>query len=130
MDRVAGAGEMVGLLDADPELGALLSGARLERAEAELLVDAVWSVLSPLLAVVLDRRLAEEVARYPEVLAALFDRLSDRSIRLGTTQAISQLTGVDRRLKALFWPLAERWAVCRLTGPSCLSLSGTGCLPN
>ncbi|MDX6554241.1 MAG: family transcriptional regulator, cyclic receptor protein, partial [Miltoncostaeaceae bacterium] len=27
----------------------------------------------------------------------------------GTTQAISQLTRVDRRLKALFWHLAERW---------------------
>ena len=28
---------------------------------------------------------------------------------LATTQAISQLTRVDRRLKALFWHLAERW---------------------
>jgi CRP/FNR family cyclic AMP-dependent transcriptional regulator len=39
----------------------------------------------------------------------LFDRLSERSMRLATTQAISQLTRVDRRLKALFWHLAERW---------------------
>jgi CRP/FNR family transcriptional regulator, cyclic AMP receptor protein len=30
-------------------------------------------------------------------------------MRLATTQAISQLTRVDRRLKALFWHLAERW---------------------
>jgi bacterioferritin len=29
--------------------------------------------------------------------------------RLATTQAISQLTRVDRRLSALFWHLAERW---------------------
>jgi hypothetical protein len=43
------------------------------------------------------------------VTAALFDRLSERSMRLATTQAISQLTRVDRRLKALFWHLAERW---------------------
>ena len=48
-------------------------------------------------------------SQYPEITAALFDRLSERSLRLATTQAISQLTRVDRRLKALFWHLAERW---------------------
>ena len=72
-------------------------------------VDALWSVLSTLTFAVLDRRFAIEAARYPELTAALFDRLSERSVRLATTQAISQLTRVDRRLKALFWHLAERW---------------------
>jgi CRP/FNR family transcriptional regulator, cyclic AMP receptor protein len=72
-------------------------------------VDALWSILSPLTVAVLDRRFAADAARYPEVVAALFDRLSERSTRLATTQAISQLTRVDRRLKALFWHLAERW---------------------
>ena len=68
-----------------------------------------WSVLSPSAFAVLDRRFAAELARWPEVTAALFDRLSERSLRLATTQAISQLTRVDRRLKALLWHLAERW---------------------
>jgi hypothetical protein len=72
-------------------------------------VDAVWSVLSGVTLAVLDRRFAAEAARYPEITAALFDRLGERSLRLATTQAISQLTRVDRRLKALFWHLAERW---------------------
>ena len=72
-------------------------------------VDVLWSVLSPSAFAVLDRRFAAELARWPEVTAALFDRLSERSLRLATTQAISQLTRVDRRLKALFWHLAERW---------------------
>ena len=72
-------------------------------------VDAVWTVLSPLSVAVLDRRFAAEMSRYPEITASLFDRLSERSLRLATTQAISQLTRVDRRLKALFWHLAERW---------------------
>jgi CRP/FNR family transcriptional regulator, cyclic AMP receptor protein len=173
MSRTA---DMVRLLDADPDLGALLSDARCEQAERELVVrthrlpvgpwdvsrlagatvdhvgllilsgvlsrelivadhvsaellgpgdlvrpwqpasraellpvDVVWSVLSPLTVAVLDRRFAAEVARYPEVTATLFDRMSERSMRLATTQAISQLTRVDRRLKALFWHLAERW---------------------
>ena len=39
----------------------------------------------------------------------LFDRLNDRAQRLATTQAISQLNRVDRRLMALFRHLAERW---------------------
>src|SRR6188472_3149693 len=173
--------DMVRLLDVDPDLGGLLSQARREQAERELVVrthrlpvgpwdvsrlagatadhvgllilngvlsrelivadhvsaellgpgdlvrpwqppsragllpvDALWSVLSPLTVAVLDRRFAAEVARYPEVTATLFDRLSERSMRLATTQAISQLTRVDRRLKALFWHLAERWG--RVTG--------------
>src|ERR1700760_3087403 len=72
-------------------------------------VDAVWTVLSPLTVAVLDRRFAAEMTRYPEITATLFDRMSERSLRLATTQAISQLTRVDRRLKALFWHLAERW---------------------
>jgi hypothetical protein len=72
-------------------------------------VQAVWSVLSTVTLAVLDRRFAAEAARYPEITAALFDRLGERSLRLATTQAISQLTRVDRRLKALFWHLAERW---------------------
>ena len=72
-------------------------------------VDALWSVLSPLTVAVLDRRFAADLARYPEVTSVLLDRMGERSIRLATTQAISQLTRVDRRLRALFWHLAERW---------------------
>src|SRR3954449_2131403 len=168
--------DMVRLLDADPDLGALLNDSRRDQAERELVVrshrlpvgpwdvsrlagasadhvglliiegvlarellvadqisaellgpgdlvrpwqgatraallpvEAVWSVLSTLTVAVLDRRFAGEAARYPELTAALFDRLGERSLRLATTQAISQLTRVDRRLKALFWHLAERW---------------------
>ena len=72
-------------------------------------VDAEWQVLSPLTVAVLDRRFAAELSRYPEITSVLLDRLAERSLRLATTQAISQLTRVDRRLRALFWHLAERW---------------------
>jgi CRP/FNR family cyclic AMP-dependent transcriptional regulator len=72
-------------------------------------VDAEWSVLAPITVAVLDRRFGAELARYPEITWVLLDRLAERSVRLATTQAISQLTRVDRRLRALFWHLAERW---------------------
>ena len=70
---------------------------------------AGWYVLSSSTVAVLDRRFTAEAAGYPELMATLFDRLSERSLRLATSQAISQLTCVDRRLMALFWHLAERW---------------------
>jgi CRP/FNR family cyclic AMP-dependent transcriptional regulator len=180
--RMARASETIRLLEADPELGALLAAPRRAEAERDLIVRthrlsvgpwdvsrlssasadhvgllvldgvlarelvvadhvsaellgpgdlvrpwqgasegggllpvrAVWSVLSTVTLAVLDRRFAAEAARYPEITAALFDRLGERSLRLATTQAISQLTRVDRRLKALFWHLAERWG--RMSG--------------
>ena len=58
---------------------------------------------------VVDRRIAGQLAQYPEVNAMLIDRLCERAQRLAVSQAISQLNGVDRRLLALFWQLAERW---------------------
>src|SRR3954451_6470584 len=176
MTRMHRTGEAVRLLEADPDLGALLSDSRRADAERELVVrthrlpvgpwdvsrlsgastdhigllildgvlsrellvadqvsaellgpgdvirpwqtsnrasllpvEAVWSVLSPVTVAALDRHFAVELARYPEITSVLLDRFGERSIRLATTQAISQLTRVDRRLRALFWHLAERW---------------------
>jgi CRP/FNR family transcriptional regulator, cyclic AMP receptor protein len=83
-------------------------GRPADRAEL-LALEAAWVVRSPLSVALLDRRFAVALARYPEVTAALFDRLTERSQRLAIAQAISQLTGVDRRLKALLWHLSERW---------------------
>jgi CRP/FNR family transcriptional regulator, cyclic AMP receptor protein len=68
-----------------------------------------WSVLSRSRFALLDRRLGVELTRYPEVMVAVVDRVNERALRLGVTQAISQLNRVDRRLIALFWHLAERW---------------------
>jgi CRP/FNR family cyclic AMP-dependent transcriptional regulator len=74
-----------------------------------LTVDARWTILSDAAIAVLDRRVALELCHFPELYLALMDRLSQRSSRLATTQAISQLTRVDRRLLAFSWHLAERW---------------------
>jgi CRP/FNR family transcriptional regulator, cyclic AMP receptor protein len=68
-----------------------------------------WNVLSRSRLALLDRRLGAELGRYPEVGAAIVDRVNERALRLAVTQAISQLNRVDRRLLALFWHLAERW---------------------
>ena len=57
-----------------------------------------WNVLSRSRFALLDRRLGAELSRYPEVNAAIIDRVSERAQRLAVTQAISQLNRVDRRL--------------------------------
>ena len=68
-----------------------------------------WIALTESKVAVLDRRFGTYLGQWPEVNAALIDRLNDRAQRLATTQAISQLNRVDRRLLSLFWHLAERW---------------------
>jgi CRP/FNR family cyclic AMP-dependent transcriptional regulator len=73
-----------------------------------------WNVLSRTRIALLDRRMAVHLASFPEVNAAIIDRVNERALRLAVTQAISQLNRVDRRLLALFWHLAERWG--RMTG--------------
>jgi hypothetical protein len=89
--------------------GDLLRPWRPER-EADLLdVTVRWRVLAPATAAVLDRHVSQQLARWPELGAALLDRVSERAHRLAVTQAISQLTGIERRLHALLWHLAGRF---------------------
>jgi len=68
-----------------------------------------WNALTDARVAVLDRRFGAHLSQWPEVNAALIDRVNDRAQRLAITQAISQLNRVDRRLLSLFWHLAERW---------------------
>ena len=68
-----------------------------------------WNALTESRVAVLDRRFGIQLGRWPEVNAALIDRVNDRAHRLAITQAISQLNRVDRRLLSRFWHLAERW---------------------
>jgi CRP/FNR family cyclic AMP-dependent transcriptional regulator len=68
-----------------------------------------WIVLTHSRIALLDRRVGALLGRYPEVNAAIIDRVNERGLRLAVAQAISQLNRVDRRLLALFWHLAERW---------------------
>jgi CRP/FNR family cyclic AMP-dependent transcriptional regulator len=82
---------------------------RLHVGDALLRHTMRWSVLTRSRFALLDRRFGVELARYPEVAAAIVDRVNERALRLAVTQAISQLNRVDRRLLALFWHLAERW---------------------
>ena len=78
-------------------------------APALLQGEIRWSALTASRVALLDRRFGAQLGGWPEVAVALMDRRNDRARRLAVTQAISQLTRVDRRLLSLFWHLAERW---------------------
>jgi len=88
----------------------------LEEPAGLLEPTVLWSALSDVSLALLGRRFAVQLCGYPELYTALIDRLSQRSARLATTQAISQMTKVDRRLVALFWHLAERWGRMTVDG--------------
>jgi CRP/FNR family transcriptional regulator, cyclic AMP receptor protein len=68
-----------------------------------------WTVLQPLRAAALDARVTAICQRSPELMMAVLDRINAQSHRLALSQAISHLTGVDRRVEALLWHLADRW---------------------
>lgn len=89
--------------------GDLIRPWRWDAPDDLLPIDARWSVLSAATVALLDRRVAAELSRWPEITGSLLGRIAERSERVATSQAIAQLTGVDRRILALFLHLAERW---------------------
>jgi CRP/FNR family transcriptional regulator, cyclic AMP receptor protein len=76
----------------------------------ETLADAtMWHALEPLSLAIMDGSTALTLRRYPEVMSVVLDRLHTRAERLATTQAISQITGVDTRIEAMLRHLSQRW---------------------
>ncbi len=71
--------------------------------------DVEWRVMEPVRAAILDRRVAESLCASPELSAALLDRLTVRTRSLAIYAATENIRGLEDRLVALFWHLAERW---------------------
>jgi CRP/FNR family cyclic AMP-dependent transcriptional regulator len=78
-------------------------------ADALVPTSVEWTVLEPLAVALLDERFLLTVRRWPELVAALFERIAAQEDRRGTHRALSQLPRVEDRLHALLWMLAERW---------------------
>jgi CRP/FNR family cyclic AMP-dependent transcriptional regulator len=68
-----------------------------------------WHVLSPVQLAVLDESFARSLARWPQVMRALLERVVRRTVRMSIHQALLHLSPVETRLLVLFWHLAERW---------------------
>ena len=67
------------------------------------------SVVSRARVAMLDRRFALRTARWPEIHAALFQRLIVRTRRLSLQSAINALSRIEDRLEVTLWELALRF---------------------
>lgn len=67
------------------------------------------TVVSDLRMAFLDRRFAFRVARWPEIHAAIMQRLILRARYLSLQAAINSLTRTEERLELTFWRLANRF---------------------
>lgn len=72
-------------------------------------VEVTSTVISELRAAVLDRSFVMRTAKWPEIQAALIQRLITRSRRLSLQSAINGLTRTEERLELTLWELASRF---------------------
>jgi CRP/FNR family cyclic AMP-dependent transcriptional regulator len=75
----------------------------------DVATPATWTVVEPGSLAVLDARVTSTVGRWPELVAALVGRAVERSRAMAITLGIAQLPGVEVRVLALLWYLAERF---------------------
>jgi CRP/FNR family transcriptional regulator, cyclic AMP receptor protein len=75
-----------------------------------------WEVLEPSRLLVLDAAFAQRIARYPQLAAALVDRVHERARRTAIALALSHLPRVEDRLHRLLWHLADRRGHVRADG--------------
>jgi CRP/FNR family transcriptional regulator, cyclic AMP receptor protein len=68
-----------------------------------------WLVVEPSVLACLDRGLPARVGRWPEILAALFDRAVERARMVAFQTALTQIRRIDRRVLVLLWRFADRW---------------------
>jgi CRP/FNR family transcriptional regulator, cyclic AMP receptor protein len=68
-----------------------------------------WTTLERLTVALLDQRFLLTVRRWPEIVAALFERVAAQAERQSTHRALCHLPRVEDRVHALLWFLAERW---------------------
>jgi CRP/FNR family cyclic AMP-dependent transcriptional regulator len=89
--------------------GDLLRPWQGEDAEPSLSRTTGWRVLQPSRLALLDKRVAERFARYPELTGRLVARALERSRNLALNMAIVHHPRIETRLHMLFWHLADRW---------------------
>jgi CRP/FNR family cyclic AMP-dependent transcriptional regulator len=71
--------------------------------------DVNWSVVEPLRIASLDRHFAERIAPWPQIPAAISDRMLLRARMLAFHLAVCHLVTVEERLLMILWHFAERW---------------------
>jgi CRP/FNR family transcriptional regulator, cyclic AMP receptor protein len=68
-----------------------------------------WRVLVPTRVAVLDRRFAVVAGHFPEVVNELLSRAAARARAAVALMSISHLSGIENRIEACLWHLADRF---------------------
>jgi CRP/FNR family transcriptional regulator, cyclic AMP receptor protein len=71
--------------------------------------ESRWQVVEPARLAVLNSRFALQIARWPEVTAAIVDRVVQRARWLAFHLAVCHIVGVEIRLLIVLWHFADRW---------------------
>jgi CRP/FNR family cyclic AMP-dependent transcriptional regulator len=79
------------------------------REESASFSRAEWEVVEHSRLAVLDLRPGAALSRWPVIAAVIAGRAIDRSRALALQSAIMSIVGIEERLHALLWALAERW---------------------
>lgn len=84
--------------------------------EQSVATEVDWDVVEPVTMAVLDRRFCERASRWPEVQAAISQRLMQRTHWLAFHLAVCGLRRVDDRLLSVMWHFADRWGTVTSDG--------------
>jgi hypothetical protein len=81
---------------------------RIDRDSA-VSAEANWVVQDDAVLALLDRRFALRMAPWPEVAAAIGDRIALRSRWLAFHLTVCHMASLSQRLEVMLWHLADRW---------------------
>lgn len=79
-------------------------------------VRSSWAAHDPVHLALLDRRILQFGAKWPELIDELVRRMIDRSRWLTVRLAIGSANRIDERLLLFFWHAASRWGKVTLEG--------------
>jgi CRP-like cAMP-binding protein len=71
--------------------------------------ESRWQVVLPTRLAVLNARFALQIGRWPDITAAIIDRVVQRSRWLSFHLAVCHIVGVEARLLIVLWHFADRW---------------------
>jgi CRP/FNR family transcriptional regulator, cyclic AMP receptor protein len=78
--------------------------------------ESRWQIVEPTRLAVMNARFAMQVARWPDVTAAIVDRVVQRARWLSFHLAVCHIVGVEVRLMIVLWHFADRWGRVTTTG--------------
>jgi hypothetical protein len=84
--------------------------------ESSIPIEGSWQVLELARLAVLDRRFGAAVSPWPEITAAILDRMMARSRWLAFHLAVAHLRRVETRVLVVLWHFADRWGSVRTDG--------------